>query len=311
MSLHAPTRVIPQPVRGRSLHRFFWKRLHLPRNVVHSGLSAAKRLASPEQVRVRRRLADEILRDSRAMGRIDPADGYLTFAPGALPGTDDALGLCREAFAEQRQGRLSDEFLFNTNKRFLLSVLRGDDFNAWPDLVRFMVSREIVDTVTEYLGTVPLLAGAALWWSPANETATSSQLYHFDNEDWRQIKILINVNETTTDHGPFTLLPGGLSDRLREELRYNKGRVDDETLLDAGGRGNEVALVGAPGSGAFVDTSRCFHFGSRGNIYDRLVLKIQFMRFDSPTESTFRLQVPPDILGADVDEVQRLVLGIA
>jgi hypothetical protein len=59
-----------------------------------------------------------------------------------------------------------------------------------------------------------------------------------------------------------------------------------------------------------VDTSRCLHHGSRHTRKDRLVLMVQFLRFDCPTESTFALAVPPELPGLDPDPVQELALGI-
>ena len=39
-----------------------------------------------------------------------------------------------------------------------------------------------------------------------------------------------------------------------------------------------IALTGNSGSGAFIDTSKCLHFGSRNNTKDRVVLMTQFLK---------------------------------
>jgi CMP-N-acetylneuraminic acid synthetase len=301
-------RVIFQPLRGRPLHRLLWKRLRLPRRLVHSLLSAAKVALNPVQFRLRRQLAEEIGSPSRSLGAIPPSQGYLRFAAGKLPGADAAARRCAEIFEAARAASPDAAERFNPNKRFLLSILSGAGFCEYPELIRFMVSRPILDAATAYLGSVPLLAGAALWWSPRNETARSSQLYHLDNEDWSQVKLLINVFDVTDDHGPFTFLPADVSEEVRDAVGYVKGRVDDARIGTAGEQA--LKLVGRAGSGAFVDTARCLHFGSRANRRDRLLLMVQFLRFHSPTESTFRFQVPPDLPGLDPDPVQRLALGI-
>ncbi len=305
-----PSKRIFQPVRGRPLHKLLWKGLRIPRGLVHPALSAAKAVANPGQVRLRRRLAEELGSTSQRIGVIPPAEGYLGFEPGRLPGVETVVKRCAEIFGEVRENLSRDALQFNPNKRFLLSVLTGPEFCAHPELIQFMVSRPILDTVTDYLGSVPLLAGGALWWTQDNQSAQSSQLFHFDNEDTRQVKVFVNVFETTHEHGPFTFLPAGVSQRIRESVGYVRGRVDDERVLAIAGRESALELVGPPGSGAFVDTARCLHFGSRAARRGRLVLMIQFLRFHSPTESTFRFQVPPDLPGIAPDPFQRLALGI-
>ena len=300
---------IAQPVSGRALHRLFWKRLRVPRRVVHSALSAAKFAGNPTQVRLRRALAIDPAVTKSAFADIRSEDGYARFSAGGLQGAEEVVGRCRDLF-EERRGELSKQaFVLNRNKLFLLSVLAGDDFCQYPELLRFMVSRPILDTATRYLGAVPLLAGANLWWSPPNTTAAASQLFHTDNEDWRQLKVFINLFDTDEEHGPFTFLPAGVSEGICARTRYVTGRLSDEQVFSGASERDLIRLTGAPGSGAFVDTSRCLHFGSRGNSADRLVLAFQFMRFDSPTESTSALKVPAALGGVEADPIQKLALG--
>jgi hypothetical protein len=277
--------------------------------VVHPALSAAKMLVAPREVQRRRRLA-AALSPSR-LGDVPAEPGFLRLAPDALPGTEAVLRRCRDLFAERRGSLEPDRYVFNPNKQdFLLAVLSGDEFGDEPDLVRFMVSRPLLDTVSRYLGTVPLLAGAALWWSPPNQSATSSQLYHLDNEDDRQIKVFLNVEETREDQGPVTFLPADVSASASAALSEGRGRLDDAHVNAQLGEVATQQLTGPPGSGALVDTARCLHYGSRGNRRERLLLVFQFLRFEAPTESTFQLQVPAGLLGDSPDLHQRLALGL-
>lgn len=305
----APTRAIRRPVRGRALRKLLWKRLGVPRALVHPALSAAKMLVAPREVQRRRRLAAAL--PASPLGDVPAGPGFIRFAPDALPGMEAVLRRCRDLFEERRGGFERSRHVFNPSKQdFLLAVLSGDEFGAEPDLVRFMVSRPLLDAVSRYLGTVPLLAGAALWWSPPNQSATSSQLYHLDNEDDRQIKVLLNVEETLDDQGPFTFLPADVSAGASAALSEGRGRLDDACVEARIGGVATQRLTGPPGSGALVDTARCLHYGSRGNRRERLVLIFQFLRFEAPTESTFRLQVPADLLGDWPDLHQRLALGL-
>ncbi len=181
-----------QPIRGRGLRKLLWKRLHLPRAVVHPALSAAKAIANPAQVRLRRELAG----DCAAAFDVPPEAGFRLLAGGDLPGADVAASRCAEIYAKMRAGAQVDDHLFNPRKRYLLALLAGGDFCSHPELIRFMVSRKILDVASEYLGAVPLLAGAVLWWTPENETVLRSQRYHLDGEDESQVKVVMNLFET-------------------------------------------------------------------------------------------------------------------
>ena len=303
------TRRISQPVRGRGVRKLLWKRLRLPRGVVHPLLSAAKRLANPEQLRLRREAAAALALEGRDVTEVPEAHGYRVLGPGALPGVGDVVSRCEAVYRQVRGDAEVDDHLFNPRKRFLLSLLSGADFCAHPDLLRFMVSRPILDAASLYMRSVPLLAGAALWWTPPNETALRSQLFHFDGEDERQLKLLVNIFDTRAEHGPFTLMPADRSAPLCTSAAMRR-RIEDEEVDARCGLENAVSFEGPAGSGGFVDTSRCLHYGSRHASQDRLVLMIQFLRFDCPTESTFDFAVPPDLPGLDLDPVQKLALGL-
>jgi hypothetical protein len=298
-----------QPIRGRGVRKLLWKRLHLPRALVHPALSAAKTIANPKQVRLRRKLAESADVVSHSLGGVPEHAGYRLLAASELPGTGDVVAYCRGIYDRMRADAQVDDHLFNPRKRFLLALLAGSDFCRHPELIRFMVSRPLLDTATAYLGTVPILAGAALWWTPENDSAERSQLFHFDGEDERQLKLMLNVFETRAEHGPFTLLPAAASAPLRRSGSLRR-RISDDEVDAACGLENAIALEGGPGSGGLVDTSRCLHFGSRHTRKDRLVLMVQFTRFECPTESTFGFDVPPDLPGLDPDAVQKLALGL-
>ena len=73
----------------------------------------------------------------------------MTLAGGDLRGADVAETPCAENYAEMRAEAKVGDHLFNPRKRFLLALLSGADFCQHPDLIRFMVSRPVLDTVTE------------------------------------------------------------------------------------------------------------------------------------------------------------------
>ena len=298
-----------RPFRARSVYRVLYKRLRLPRPLVHGLLSGAKRLAVASQVARRRMLARNVGPDP-AMA-LDETTAAQRFAPADLPGAAETAARCVELYRDYRaNARDRDALARNPNKRFLLSVLAGDEFAAHPQLLRFMVSRPLLDAATRYLGTVPVVEGAALWWTPPNDTVRASQAWHIDELAARQVKMLLNCLPVDADNGPVHFLPAALSERLRAETGHRRGRFDDSRVEATGVADKVQASTGPAGSGVLLDSSRCLHYGSRGNRADRLVLTFHYLPIEAPTETRYRLQLErlPEVL-ADLDERQRLALG--
>ncbi len=299
------------PFRARTLYRLLYKRLRLPRDSVHRLLSSLKRIGHGERIREREGLAGELA--SGGPMALEQDRGFRLFGPDELPGAASAAEACRTLYERFRaEGRDKELLQRNPNKRFLLSTLSGDEFHAHPALVEFMVSPAIVDMASHYLGTVPVLEGAALWWTPPNDSKTSSQMWHIDELAPRQVKILLNCFDTGDEHGPLHLLPAAFSEKLRSEAGHRRGRLDDHWLETDQTRELTARATGPAGSGLIFDSSRCLHFGSRGNRLDRLVLAFHFLPFDAPTETRYRLTAPPTLATrTDLVRRQQLALGLA
>ena len=213
-------------------------------------------------------------------------------------------------YQESRKALLTESLQNNPKKKYFNVLLEGEEFCQHPDRLRRLVARPILDAASAYLGTVPKLSGARLCWSPENDTARSSQLFHFDYEDLTQLKMFINIFDTTEEQGPLTFLPADISQQVERSIGRVLGRVQDEQIYEGGGRGHELKLIGSPGSGAFLDTSRCLHYGSRFNRRDRLVLIIQFLKCHSSYRVTAPFQVSQDLSTFEWDPVQQLVLNL-
>ena len=299
-----------QSIRQNRLHKFLHKKLGIPRNIVQPFLSTFKILGSPHQFRLRKQLAKDIMAEGKRRLFIPEEDGYRIFDPDDFQEIGPIVRYCAKVYQESRKTFAAEYLQKHPTKKFLFPILEGVEFCRHPVLLQLMVSRPFFDAAITYLGTVPRLAGARLCWSPKNETNLSSQLYHFDYEDLKQVKVFINIFETKEDQGPFTFLPADISERVQRSIGRVIGRVHDERIYEGGGRNQEVKLVGQAGSGAFVDTCRCLHYGSRLNQRDRVVLIIQFLKWHSSYQSTAPFQVPDDLPGLNLDPVQKLALGI-
>jgi hypothetical protein len=298
-------------VSSRPVYRLLYKRLGLPRARVHGWLSWARGRALGAELDRRRALAAVL--PTAASLQLDPEDALLRFESGTLPGADAATVYCRALHDDfLSSGAGAAQLQRNPRKRFLLSVLSGNEFLAHPSLLRFMVARPILDAASRYLGAVPRLEGAALWWTPPNDSVQSSQKAHVDELAPRQVKIILHCDQVEPDCGPLFALEASQTAQVLARSRQRRGRLDDDWLAEIGVLQAMRPVLGPAGSGILFDSSRCLHFGSRGNRRDRLVLAFHFLPADAPVHTRYHLACAARQPGLDdLDEHQRLALWSA
>lgn len=291
-----------------SLVKALHKRLGVPRGAVRPLVVAARVVTNPVEYKRRRATAAQIAAGPVPEMEVPVADGHRRFGPGAVPGAGAVVDSCRAIYERARRERSPESMMPSVRKTFLVPILEESDAAQHPELIRFMVSRPVLDVASRYLCTVPVLASAHLYWSPPNEFVGSSQSFHVDYEDTTQLKVFVNILETRADQGPLTYLPAAKSDLVTQRLGQRERRFSDEEVRRASGGEPQIEVVGPPGSGTFLDTSRCLHFGSRANRRDRVVLMFQFLRPQSAYRplSGLRLRRPP--AGLSLDPAQRLAL---
>ncbi len=292
------------------LHKLLHKRLKIPQGALQPFLSAARIVRNPSQYFLRKRLAKEILANGHRRIQVAQKDGYHFFSRDDIPGIEEIVRYCTSIFEESRKNLPLDYFQNNPKKNYFNVLLEGAEFCEHPELLQRVIARPILDVATSYLGAVPRLSGAMLVWSPENDSARSSQLFHFDYEDLTQLKMFINIFDTAEDQGPLTFLPATISAQVQKSIGRILGRVSDERIYEAGGRNHALKLVGPSGSGAFLDTSHCLHYGSRFNKRDRLILIVQFLKFHSSYRSYLPFKAPSTFPDFTPDAVQKLALGI-
>jgi hypothetical protein len=107
-----------------------------------------------------------------------------------------------------------------------------------------------------------------------------SQMWHIDDEDFRQIKCFVNLHNVGPMNGPFTFIPAQKSDEIRRKIGHGwRGRrLEDSEIMAHCKPEDIISVTGGPGTGVFVDTSRCLHFGSRARGGHRLVMMFQYTR---------------------------------
>lgn len=129
-------------------------------------------------------------------------------------------------------------------------------------MVQFAIQKGLVEFLSRVYGEIPQLSEVLLSLSKHTPgPITYSQLWHRDFDDVKTVKIFVYHNDVeSTEAGPFTFVPGRASDRLRRSLRSHM----PDARLHTHVRPDEVREVKARRLSCFaVETSRCWHMGSR------------------------------------------------
>jgi hypothetical protein len=226
----------------------------------------------PWEYYIRRKAASDIATRPLAF-TIGRAEGFARFDESNFTEVTDIVRLCRQIYDEKRGHVKPPPSSSTKHKGYLIELLTDDDLVRYPRLVDFCLSPPVIDAVTSYLGTLPVLRRVGLWLSFAAPADGASRLFHLDPEDFTQVRMFVNIIDIEKKQGPLTFLSAEVSGRVLAQLRRDDlasgvrkpelRRWTDQEILGRAGSSPCVELVGPAGSGAFVDTSRCAHFGSR------------------------------------------------
>jgi hypothetical protein len=222
--------------------------------------AAGRREANAARDAERARLAAE-LADSAEL-TIGRDQGYLSVPPGTL---DPEVAAIVEHARDLIDSIGHDALLERGTKGGFIArgFLPEESLEPGSPYLDFALDERVVGPIAAYLGVVPVLTDVDVWYSAHHPKAPkSSQLWHLDHADTTQIKVWIHVDEIDALSGPLTVLDAAASGEIADANDYDFGDsyrlADDAVPTD-----RCVAFEGPAGTVDFVDTSRCFHFGSR------------------------------------------------
>ena len=275
-------------------------------------LVQARRLANYGEISRRTKIAASCpVQSALAISR---DAGFRIFAPDTF---SEVVAINETAL--EVVSRLREEDLQTKKAQLKQNLLDMKSLTLESPHLRLALRTDILESVSSYLGVVPVLSDVDVWYSiPAGETPANSQLYHCDANDITQIKIFIYANDVSGNSGPLTVIGADNSKLIREKVGYTyegkRKRVKDEKVHEIIGDKDQHPIIGPKGTCAFVDTSRCFHFGSRvqAGAPSRIVTVLQYF---TPTSfvfaGNFRDKAPLRHLDdSKLTPLQKLVLGV-
>jgi hypothetical protein len=295
----------------------FERRLYyygLKANIPFGALTAAagifNRVRASRDIAERTKAAADLFQEDDSWRGFIPRElGYRKIASIDLPFTAHVIKAAN-AVIEDRQR--SGGWKKRKNNPFY-QCERPEDFINYPDLLNFALSDAVLRIVSDYYGMVPRLQEVGIWLTmPEERDLFSSQLFHLDKPECALLKLFINLDYTTPETGPLTLLPANVSSKVRRATSYEKvyfhedGRLKDAQVFASCKPSDCVDLSGPSGCGGFADTSHCFHYGSRCATGERKMLAIAFiLPHLARTDRTALF----DLVPAPEDPVRRLALS--
>jgi len=192
----------------------------------------------------------------------------------------------REIFVRSDEIFRSKEFKndINARKNYLHQYKIDTSKNENHIYLKFILSNEIINIIHGYLGNDVILSNLQLWYSNnQNFVSGGSQDLHMDGEDTKQIKLFFYLSDVDEQSGPLNVI-SKLQSKILNKKKNKKNfiqrkteKLSDNELQDISKNIKIHSMTGLKGSLNFVDTSNCYHFGSRPGKNPRYLLMYQFL----------------------------------
>jgi hypothetical protein len=214
-------------------------------------------------------------------------DGWAIDTSMSLPHLHRVLNDAEEIIADRSGARLSNEGAYRS---YFQDVWTPADLEKYPSFLDFATSSDLLATVSDYLKCIPVLSttlpsgirvvesNAAFDDQP--DEPHDSQLYHIDYYSLPNVYVLVLLRDTRREHGPWTFLPRGASQKVASALNYwsrKRGyRVSDQDIYSFVDRKEVIEFCYPRGTVLFIESSGCFHYGSRKSVRPRFQLMLAY-----------------------------------
>jgi len=214
-------------------------------------------------------------------------DGWALDTSMSLPHLDRVLEDSEEIIEERSGERCSATGAYRS---YFQDVWTPADLVKYPSFLDFATSSDLLSVVSHYLQSIPALSTTLPWGVRFVESNAAfddqpnkpkdSQLYHIDYYSLPNVYVLVLLRDTTTENGPWTFLPRGVSQKARVALNYwtrRRGyRVSDEDMYSVVDRKEVIEFCYPRGTVLFIESSGCFHYGSRNSVKPRFQLMLSY-----------------------------------
>ena len=184
----------------------------------------------------------------------------------------------------------------NTNKEFFenLYIFEKED-----EITNFALQEKFLNIISEYLGICPSINSIQFISSNSEkDNFYSSMNWHLDSHHEKLIKIIFLPFDLDDQNGPTHFLDKRTTQKIIKEDNYFSGPnyFSDEEFKKVYSNYDEKIkkLVGKKGDFLIIDTSKCFHMGSRNakNRYQMFFTYTPVLTFDLNSNNSFKKYEP-------------------
>jgi hypothetical protein len=282
-----------------ALFRKIAKRLHDGHSST-LGISNTMRLAGAyngvkfrRQVKMRRELYQSqlpvLLEENGPLTRppIEMKDGWALDTSMSLPHLDRVLEDSEKIIAERGGKRTTSTGAYRS---YFQDVWTPADLEKYPSFLDFATSSDVLYPVSHCLGFIPTFStttpnGIRFVESNAEfddrpGKPHDSQLHHIDFYTVPSVYVLVLLRDTTHENGPWTYLSRAASQKAAAELQYwsrkRPFRLEDELVYSVVDPKQVIEFCRPRGAVLFIESSACFHYGSRNSEKPRFQLMLAY-----------------------------------
>jgi len=178
-------------------------------------------------------------------------------------------GDIREIVSSRQSGSDRKEFHFQ---------LYGPEFVTESEFIEIATEERLLDLVNGYMGMYSYLRSVDVWLNfPTAGGPKETQLWHCDDDDLMNMKVLIYLNDVGDGGGPFCYVPGTHPIGKRKiSVRVDRsGRISDEDMASAIPVAEWKICTGDAKTVILADTCG-YHKGLKPVNEHRLVLALQY-----------------------------------
>ncbi len=148
------------------------------------------------------------------------------------------------------------------------------------DIQGLIMDPVLINIARNYLGCEPIFDFPAMWWSTTflkEASEEAAQLYHFDLDRIKWLKIFIYLSDVTPENGPHRLIKGSHIAGAKPRSLLNRGyaRIPDADIMKYHKPEDVVVVLGEAGS-MFAEDTKCWHKGTPLKKGHRLVLEFEY-----------------------------------
>jgi hypothetical protein len=217
---------------------------------------------------------------------IEMKDGWALDTSMSLPHLDRVLQDSEEIISERSGQRRSSKGAYLS---FFQNVWTEADLMKYPSFLDFVTSSDVLSVVSHYSQCVPVLSttkpqGIGLL-NPmplrmTNPTSLTTPSFIIDYFSLPNVYILVVLRDTTIEHGPSRFCRAGFAKSPRAPELLSRQRRDyhlsDEDIYSVVDRKEVIEFCYPRGTVLFIESSGCFHYGSRNSIKPRFLLLIGY-----------------------------------